>query len=308
MNASGRQLAPPVAWSRSNRDPSADPRAPLPPRARDRLVRRRLVRTGNPRLTMNPAPLVLVSTAGPITTLTLNRPEKRNALNRALLEQLAGAIARAERDATQRILILRGAGPAFCAGLDLREASVADHAHDSAERLEAAFHGLATTRLVTLAAVHGAAVAGGAGLMCACDFALATREAKIGFPEVRRGIVPALIMTFLRRQLRERDLRELLLLGELITADRALAIGLLSRVVADAHALEAEINRVAESLLQGGPQTLAETKRLIAGMWPSSLAADFARARAVHLAARTAPEATEGFAAFNDKRPPKWTQ
>ncbi len=252
--------------------------------------------------------VLLVETTGPVTTLTLNRPDKRNALNLDLLGKLRAAVARTGADATQRILVLRGAGPVFCAGLDLAEAADTKSAHESAERIEAALHALATTRLMTVAAVQGAAMAGGAGLMSACDFAVATADAKLGFPEVRRGIVPALIMTFLRRQLREREVRELLLLGKPCTADHALAIGLINRIVADEAALATDVQSLVSSLLQGGPETLAETKRLLTALWPTALADDFAQARAVHLSARTSKEAAEGIAAFNQKRPPNWAK
>ena len=250
---------------------------------------------------------ILTVRDGPVTTLTLNRPDKRNALNVELLDALCAALAAAEADAAQRILILRGAGTVFCSGLDLTEATDAQRAHASAERIGAALRALGTTRLMTIAVVQGAAIAGGAGLMSACDFALATRDAKFGYPEIRRGLVPALIMTFLRRQLRERDARELLLLGKLFDATHAHAIGLVNRVVADEAALETEVRTVVSSLLQGAPAALAETKKLLADLWPSPIAHDLEAAHEFHLSARNSAEAKEGVAAFLEKRAPKWT-
>lgn len=250
--------------------------------------------------------VVLTETNGPVTTVTLNRPERRNALNVPLLEELCAAVAAAEADPAQRIFILRGAGRVFCSGLDLAEAGSPEFAHRSAELVGQALHRLAATRLITIAAVQGAALAGGAGLMSACDFAVATRDAKFGYPEVRRGLVPALIMTFLRRQLRERDARELLLLGKLFGAEHALAIGLLNRVVADEAALATEVRSIISSLLQGGPEALAETKKILAELWPSPLARDLQQAHDYHLSARNSSEAKEGIAAFNAKRPPGW--
>ena len=135
---------------------------------------------------------------------------------------------------------------------------------------------------------------------------MATRDAKFGYPEVRRGLVPALIMTFLRRQLRERDTRELLLLGKLFDATHAQSIGLLNRVVADEAALTAEVHSLVGSLLQGGPEAVAETKKLLAELWPVSVPADLDRALAFHLNARNSAEAKEGVAAFREKRPPNW--
>lgn len=253
-------------------------------------------------------PEVLHSSAGPVTTVTLNRPEKRNALNVPLLEQFCTAIAEAESNPEQRILVVRGAGTVFCSGLDLAEAGQPRFAERSAELVERALNALATSRLVTIAAVHGAAIAGGAGLMSACDFAIATRDAKFGYPEVRRGLVPALIMTFLRRQLHERDARELLLLGRLIDGEHAHRIGLLNRVVADETALDREVECVVSSLVQAAPGALAETKKLLTELWPSSLAGDLQRAHAHHLAARNSPEAKEGVAAFVEKRTPRWVR
>jgi methylglutaconyl-CoA hydratase len=250
--------------------------------------------------------VVITSHAGAVTTVTLNRPDKRNALNVELLQQICAALAAAEADASQRILVLRGAGKVFSSGLDLDEAAQPERSHLSAEMVGRTLRALATTRLVTIAAVHGAAIAGGAGLMSACDFALATRDAKFGYPEVRRGIVPALIMTFLRRQLRERDARELLLLGKLFDAEQAHAIGLLNRIVADEAALTTEVQVIVSSILQGGPEAIAETKRLLLDLWPSPLPADLDAAHAFHLTARNSKEAQEGIAAFNEKRAPKW--
>lgn len=252
--------------------------------------------------------LVQTRREGPVSTVTLNRPEKRNALNVPLLDDLCTAIAAAEADAAQRILILRGAGPVFCSGLDLAEAAQPGGAAASAERVSQALRALNGTRLITIAAVQGAAIAGGAGIMSACDFAVATRDAKFGYTEVRRGLVPALIMTFVRRQLRERDAREVLLLGKLFDATRAHAIGLINRVAEDEAALDTEVSSLVSSLLQGAPQALVETKRILAELWPSPVERDLAAAHAHHLAARSSPEAREGVAAFLEKRPPAWTR
>lgn len=249
---------------------------------------------------------LLVTANGPVTTLTLNRPNKRNALNVDLLKALTTAIAAADRDSAQRILVLRGAGPVFCSGLDLTEAAQPGQAEISASHVRETLHDLAKTRLITIAAVQGAAIAGGAGLMSVCDFAVATRDAKFGYPEVRRGLVPALIMTFLRRQLRERDARELLLLGKTFDATHAHAIGLINRVVADPAALDLEVTTLISSLLQGAPEALSGTKELLAELWPAPVAEDLEKAHAHHLTARNSIEAREGVAAFLEKRAPNW--
>lgn len=253
------------------------------------------------------SPLIQTSTERAVTTLTLNRPERRNALTIELLDALCAGIAKAEADPGQRILILRGAGPAFCSGLDLHEASAPTRFEMTATLVARALRVLSGTRLATIARVHGAAVAGGAGLMTACDIVVAAAGAKIGYPEVRRGLVPGLVMTFLRRQVGERDAREILMLGELFSAERARDFGLVNRVVPEAE-LDAELEKVTAALLAGGPEAIARAKKLWAELWPSEVDADLNRALTYHLEARHSAEAQEGIAAFREKRPPRWAR
>src|SRR5438309_7635733 len=196
-------------------------------------------------------PVVLIEQKSPeITVLTLNRPERRNALTLELMTELCSAVNVASEQPQQRVLILRGAGAAFCTGLDLKEAADTTKAHATAEVVANTLLAVSQTRLVTIAAVHGAAVAGGAGIMSACDFVVAAERTKIGYPEVRRGLVAGLVMTFLRRQAGERNMRELLLGSELIEVERAKAIGLVNRVVAPDQ-LMIEAQKFADSVLQG---------------------------------------------------------
>src|SRR5881296_1996836 len=240
-----------------------------------------------------------------ITVVTLNRPERRNALTLELLTQLRAAIKVASDQPQERVLILRGAGAAFCTGLDLREAADQTKAHATAEMVANTLIAISQTRLTTIAAVHGAAVAGGAGIMSACDFVIAAERTKIGYPEVRRGLVAGLVMTFLRRQLGERNMRELLLGSELIDAERAREIGLVNRVVAQDN-LMSEALKFAESALQGAPGAVAQTKRLIDEIWWRSVKQDVDLALEYHIQARESAEAREGIAAFNEKRKPNW--
>ena len=250
-------------------------------------------------------PAVLVEKqSSQITRLTLNRPERRNALTIELMGELVAAIDNAAADPAQRIIILHGAGKAFCTGLDLVEA-VKHDPHETAENVARMLLALAETRLVTIAMVHGAAVAGGAGVMSACDFVIASDHTKFGYPEVRRGLVAGLVMTFLRRQLRERDLRELLLASELISAQRAFEMGLVNRVVPVAD-LETEVQKIAASVLQGAPGAISNSKRLMEELWSTSVRKDIELALQHHLDARESAEAAEGIAAFNEKRPPNW--
>src|SRR5207247_8925050 len=156
--------------------------------------------------------------------------------------------------------IFRGTGAAFCTGMDLK-AATPQNAHIMAELVAKTLLTLSQTRLVTIAAVHGVAVAGGAGIMSACDFVVAAEGTKIGYPDVRRGLVAGLVMTFLRRQVGERNMRELLLGSELIDAQRAKKIGLVNRVVAQ-NDLMSEAQKFADAVLHVVPGALAHTKRL----------------------------------------------
>jgi len=251
-------------------------------------------------------PNVLVEEKDRTTIVTLNRPERRNALTIELMSELADALDKTSADPQKRVLVLRGAGQAFCAGLDLQETTVVEKAHHSAEMVAKTLLAISQTRLITIAQVHGAAVAGGAGLMSACDFVVAAERTMIGYPETKRGLVAGLVMTFLRRQLRERDLRELLFTGDLISAERAHEIGLVNRVVSP-NELENETQKIVAAVLQNAPAALASTKRLIEELWSSSVKEDLETALRHHMEARESAEAIEGIAAFLEKRPPNWT-
>lgn len=253
-------------------------------------------------------PVVLVERQSAHTTVvTLNRPERRNALTIELMTELVAAVDQASNDDTQRVLILRGAGPAFCAGMDLNETADASKAHESGGMVAKTLLALSQTRLITIAAVHGAAVAGGAGIMSACDFVVAAEGTKFGYPEARRGLVAANVMTFLRRQLRERDIRELLFASELIDATRARDMGLVNRVV-PAAALDQEGSKIVASILQGAPGALMNAKRLLEQLWSTSVKQDIETALAHHMQARESAEAKEGVAAFLEKRSPRWAE
>src|SRR5437773_3544673 len=253
-------------------------------------------------------PTVLIEKQTPqITVLTLNRPERRNALTIGLLSELIAAIKIASDQLQERVIILRGAGAAFCTGLDLKEAADQTKAHATAEMVANTLIAISQTRLITIAAVHGAAVAGGAGMMSACDYVVAAERTKIGYPEVRRGLVAGLVMTFLRRQIGERNMSELLLGSELISAERAKEIGLVNRVVSQEN-LMSEAQRFADSVLQGAPGALTQTKRLIEELWWRSVKEDVDLALKFHMQARESHEAREGIAAFNEKRPPNWVK
>jgi len=235
----------------------------------------------------------------------LNRPERRNALNLELLEALAGLIAETADRPQDRVLILEGAGPVFCAGLDLKEAADVDTAERGSKRVGEVIAGLIGSPLVTIAAAQGAAMAGGAGLLAACDLAIVTKDLKLGFPEVRRGLVPAIVSVALKRKLLDGDLRALLLTGSTIEATEALRMGLVHRVVSE-ESLRSESDALAAALLETAPNAQRETKRLIAQLDGDAGPADFAKAEEFHMKARVSAEAKEGLAAFLEKRAPNW--
>ena len=240
-----------------------------------------------------------------VSVVTLNRPERRNALSIALMHELCEAIQSVAADPRERVVILRGAGPAFCAGLDLQEAADPNLIDSSADAVRRMLSTVRETPLITICAAHGGAIAGGAGLMAACDLVVVSDDLKTGFPEVRRGLVPALVSTVLCDKLRDGDVRELFLLGELISAQRALAMGLVQRIV-PAEQLFAEAQRLARTILLGGPESVRQTKRLL--NMHANLAADerVEEFVASHLQARRSEEAREGAAAFLEKRLPNW--
>lgn len=251
-------------------------------------------------------PLVLTEKLGKATTvLTLNRPDKRNALSIALMERICQSVESAAKDPSQRVLILKGAGPVFCAGLDLEEGSQTDKIEFSAQMVARTLRCVYATPLITIAVVQGAAVAGGAGLMSACDLAVMAQDAKVGYPEVRRGLVAALVMSFLKRQLRERHIRELLFTGELISAQRALTMGLVNRVVSSEN-LSKEVEDLVHQIEQGGPDSLRSTKKLIHELGYKNLEEDLEHALESHKECRQSSEAQEGMTAFLEKRAPRW--
>lgn len=241
-----------------------------------------------------------------VVALTLDRPERRNALSIALLEALVRELEAVHAAGAARVVILRGAGPVFSAGLDLAEAADPGLVEESARRVAATLHALRHSPLVSIAAVHGGAYAGGAGLVAACDLAVAAADAKIGFPEARRGLLPALICEPLREKVRAGDLAELFLVGEAIDAERARQLGIVQRVV-PAERLMDEALALAAGVLAGGPRTITHTKALLRAAYAQA-APTAASPIAEHLAARRSAEAAEGLAAFLEKRPPAWSR
>lgn len=244
----------------------------------------------------------------PAAVLTIDRPDKRNALSRALIAELADAFRRAANDPAARCVILTGNGPAFCAGMDLDElrgtlGDDADKVWDDAATLSKLYEFIYDLPKPTIAAVNGAAVAGGAGLVTVCDLALSVPTAKFGYPEVRRGLVAAMVMPHLLRHVGERAARWMLLTGELIDATEAQRIGLVNAVVA-ADALLDTAHAWAKLLAEGGPKALATTKDLLRRCSRQAVPVDeLARGSAEP---RLGEECRGGLAAFFDKKPAPW--
>lgn len=253
--------------------------------------------------------LVRYELRAPAAVITITRPDKRNALSRALISDLTSAFLRASTDDAARCVILTGTGPAFCAGMDLDELRAtlgpdSDKVWDDAHRLSALYELIYTLPKPTVAAVNGAAVAGGAGLCTVCDLAVSVPDAKFGYPEVRRGLVAAMVMPHLLRHVGERAARWLLLTGELIDGVSALRMGLVNHVVGADHLMDTAL-AWARSLAEGGPKALATTKELLGRCSPRGVAgAELARASAEP---RLTDECRGGLAAFFDKRPAPWT-
>ena len=251
--------------------------------------------------------LVEIKSDGPITSVTLNRPEKRNALTIEMLRGLAEAYREIARERSHRVVILRGEGMSFCTGLDLVETKNRDLARDSAKNMGEVLRAIVRTPAVTIAAIHGHAIAGGAGIMSACDIVVAEEGTKIGYPEPRRGLVAAMVMTLLQRQIGDRKTRELLLTAELIDANEAMEIGLVTRVV-PRGGLEAGIHSVAVKILKNAPGALADTKILLEALAPRNFETALARSYSVALRMRSSTEAREGLEAFDEQRNPSWEQ
>jgi methylglutaconyl-CoA hydratase len=252
---------------------------------------------------------ILVTEEDGVRTITLNRPERRNAMTPRMQQELIAAMNEAAASDCQ-VVVFAGAGEAFCAGLDLsalqgmNDKSAAEHTED-AERIALLFRTLYELPKPTIAAVHGAAVAGGTGLATMCDFTLAVPGAKFGYTEVRIGFVPAVVSAFLVLQIGEKAARDLLLTGRLFTSEEAERLGLVNEVVA-AEKLVSRTLELAESLKANSPESLAATKRLLRAQNKTWLDAAMAEALEASAEARTTHDFKEGVSAFLEKRKPVW--
>jgi methylglutaconyl-CoA hydratase len=248
---------------------------------------------------------------GPAAWLWLNRPEVRNALNDQVMGALSAALDRLEKDAACRVVVLAGRGQAFCAGGDLARMEKAAKMTKARSRTEAMRFAKLLYRMhgypkPLIARVHGPAFAGGMGLVAACDLVVAAEEAEFCLPEVRIGLVPAMISPYIVRAMGEQQARRYVLTGERLAAREAHRIGFAHECVAAAE-LDARVDKLASQLAQAGPQALARSKKLLAKVAKAPVSLKLAAETAAVLAeARAGDEAREGIRSFLEKRKPAW--
>ena len=243
-------------------------------------------------------------------TITLNRPETLNAISYELIADLLRALEEV-RNSAARVLILTGAGKAFCSGMDLEnlkeligrtpEQNLAD-----SRTMVSLFRSLYEFPKPTIAAVNGAAIAGGTGLALLCDFTLAVPEAKFGYTEVRIGFVPAIVSTFLLRQVGEKIARDLLLTGRIFGAEEAHRIGLLTQIVPPEKLMD-HARELAAQLMENSPLSLAYTKRLLTDHARAELDEQIEAAIRENAGIRATRDFQEGISSFLEKRKPNWT-
>jgi methylglutaconyl-CoA hydratase len=245
-----------------------------------------------------------------VATVTLNRPDKRNAISYALIDDLVRALEEV-RNSAAHVLILTGAGKAFCSGMDLDNLKALigrtpEQNLEDSRTMAGLFRSLYEFPKPTIAAVNGAAIAGGAGLALLCDFTLAVPGAKFGYTEVRIGFVPAIVSAFLLRQVGEKTARDLLLTGRIFDTAEALKIGLINEIVLPEKLL-ARSRELAAQLAENSPLSLSNTKRLLADYARAELDSQIEAAIRENAGIRESADFREGIHSFLEKRRPKWT-
>jgi len=243
--------------------------------------------------------------------ITLNRPEKRNALNFELVTELKTAFSTLENDDQVRIIILKANGQAFCAGADLAylqqlqhfsyEENLADSNHLKELLLQ-----IYTLKKVVIAQVQGHALAGGCGLATVCDFVFTVPEAKFGYTEVKIGFIPAIVMVFLLRKIGEANVKQLLLSGDLVSAEAARQLGLVNRIFSK-EALAYEVNSFAQKLLQANSaHAMMVTKQMIAQVQSMSLQEALTFAAEMNARTRASEDCKRGVSSFLNKETIVW--
>lgn len=254
---------------------------------------------------------ILVEDENGLRQITLNRPERRNAMSPEMQMELISALEDTP-SAGCRALVLTGAGAAFCSGLDLTALHLkgdksAQEAKADAERLARMFLALHELEIPTIAAVNGVALGGGAGLATICDFTLATPEAKFGFPETRIGFVPAVVSAFLTLQIGDKRSRDLLLTGRTVEAEEAVRLGFVNEIFSR-EKFHDGVHALVGKLAANSAQATRITKRLIAAQWKEWLDAAIVSAIEASVEARGTTDFREGLSAFLEKRKPAWAK
>lgn len=237
--------------------------------------------------------------SGGVATLTLDETDNKNSLSLTLVDGLEAAIARAVADDGVRALVLTNEGSTFCAGANLRGESA------SLARVAAVFAAIQDSPKPVVGAIAGHCMGGGVGLAAVCDISVVSRDAKIGFTEVRLGVAPAVISVIVLGKLRRADASELFLTGRRICADRAQEVGLVNEAV-DAADLQTKVEEIVGELVQGGPLALAAAKGLLQTVPDLSRADGYAYTAELSQRLFASPEAQEGIAAFRERRPASW--
>jgi methylglutaconyl-CoA hydratase len=246
---------------------------------------------------------------GEIANVTLNRPDKRNAINTQMIAELQTALDTIEKSHS-RVVIVTGAGKAFCAGMDLdmlaaiTKQSPAEN-QDDARRIAKLLRRIWSFPRPTIAAVNGAAYAGGCGIATLCDFTLAAPEAKFGYTEVKIGFLPAIVSVFLTRQIGDKRSRDLLLTGRLIEAKEAKEFGMVTEVVPGAQLMNRAL-ALADDLIAASPSSLTRAKHLLTSAAAAGVDHDLERAILENARIRCTPDFKEGVASFLEKRKPVW--
>lgn len=245
-----------------------------------------------------------------IAIITLNRPDKRNAISYELIDDLLAALNEVGKSDV-RVLILTGAGKAFCSGMDLENLKTLigrppEQSLRDSQTIARLFRSLYDFPKPTIAAVNGPAIAGGCALATLCDFTLAVPDAKFGYTEVRIGFVPAIVSTFLLRQVGEKHARDLLLTGRIIGAEEAHRIGLINEIVAPEKLMD-RTSELAAQLGENSPESLSYTKRLLSEHARRELDEQIQSAVRENTAVRATRDFREGISAFLEKRKPNWS-
>jgi methylglutaconyl-CoA hydratase len=252
---------------------------------------------------------LLLEFNGEIAKITLNRPDKRNAITTTMISEILTALDVIEKSHT-RVVILTGAGKCFCAGIDLEmlaaiaKQSPSENQEDS-RRIAKMLRRIWSFPRPMIAAVNGAAYAGGCGIATLCDFTIATTEAKFGYTEVKIGFLPAIVSVFLTRQIGEKRSRDLLLTGRIISAAEAKEFGMVSEVVPTERLLDRVQELVAE-LIAASPSSVTRAKHLLTSSAAAGLDHDLERAILENARIRCTPDFKEGIASFLEKRKPMW--